>query len=173
MKFKVQLLLLCGMLFVAAAHSRDTEMVRKKCIEFGFKDKTTDHESCVKNFLASLGSGTPSQKRPSGVRDGAPPASFPTTQVLPVATAAEVSTGTSIGIVVFTPSGPSWVEVTDANGTVLLRQLLAAGDVVGVSGALPLSAVVGRADVTKVQIRGKLIDLLPIANDNVARFVVN
>ena len=173
MTFKVQLLLLCGMLFVAAAHSRDTEMVRKKCVEFGFKDKTTYHESCVKNFLASLGRGTPSQKRPTGGRDDAPPASLTTTQVLPAATAAEVSTGTSIGIVVFTPSDPSWVEVTDTNGTVLLRRMLAAGEVVGVSGALPLSAVVGRADVTTVQIRGKLLDLLPIARDNVARFVVN
>jgi cytoskeleton protein RodZ len=76
------------------------------------------------------------------------------------------------GIVVFSASAPSWVEVTDAKGSVLLRRMLSVGEVAGASGVLPLNAVVGRADVTKVQVRGQAFDLAPVARDNVARFEV-
>lgn len=68
--------------------------------------------------------------------------------------------------------GPSWVEVTDAAGTVQLRKTLNAGESVAVSGTLPLSVVVGRADAIDVQVRGQAFDLLPLAKDNVARFQV-
>ncbi len=78
----------------------------------------------------------------------------------------------SSGIVVFTAKSESWVEVTDSKGQVVLRRILAAGEVVGASGALPLSAVVGRADATLVQVRGKAFDLGALAKDNVARFEV-
>jgi cytoskeleton protein RodZ len=76
------------------------------------------------------------------------------------------------GIVVFSATAPSWVEVTDAKGVVLLRRMLSVGEVAGASGVLPLNAVVGRADVTKVQVRGQAFDLAPVARDNVARFEV-
>jgi cytoskeleton protein RodZ len=92
-----------------------------------------------------------------------------------VLTAAEgVQTGTppTTGIVVFRPTAESWVEVTDTKGTVLLRRKLTSGEVAGATGALPLSVVVGRADVTKVQIRGQAFDLTPVSRDNVARFEV-
>ncbi|MBX9818050.1 MAG: DUF4115 domain-containing protein [Burkholderiaceae bacterium] len=74
--------------------------------------------------------------------------------------------------VVFRVKGPSWVEVTDAKGQVLMRRNLVQGDEAGASGALPLSVVVGRADVTDVEVRGKPFNLVPIAKDNVARFEV-
>lgn len=76
------------------------------------------------------------------------------------------------GVVIFSAKGASWVEVTDARGVVVLRRTLSAGEVVGTSGALPLSAVVGRADSTQVQVRGKSLDLAPLSRDNVARFEV-
>jgi cytoskeleton protein RodZ len=76
------------------------------------------------------------------------------------------------GIVTFLAKGESWVEVTDAKGTVVLRRTLSAGEVAGASGALPLAAVVGRADATQVQVRGKAFDLNAVARDNVARFEV-
>jgi cytoskeleton protein RodZ len=62
--------------------------------------------------------------------------------------------------------------VTDAKGVTLLSRKLLAGDVVEASGALPLSAVVGRADVTEVQVRGQPFDLAPVSRGNVARFEV-
>lgn len=74
--------------------------------------------------------------------------------------------------VIFRVKGSSWVEVTDAKGVVLMRRNLVEGDAVGVSGALPLSVVVGRADVTEVEVRGKPFNLAAIAKDNVARFEV-
>jgi cytoskeleton protein RodZ len=76
------------------------------------------------------------------------------------------------GIVTFSAKGQSWVEVTDARGVVILRRTLVAGEVVGATGALPLAAVVGRADTTQVEVRGKALDLLPLSRDNVARFEV-
>lgn len=75
-------------------------------------------------------------------------------------------------VVVFTSSGESWVEATDAKGQTVLRRMLAAGEVVGATGQLPLKIVVGRANVTQVQIRGKALDLNPLSKDNVARFEV-
>lgn len=77
-----------------------------------------------------------------------------------------------VGIVTFRANGESWVEVTDARGAVVLRRTLTAGEVAGASGALPLAAVVGKADATQVQIRGQAFDLSAVARDNVARFEV-
>jgi cytoskeleton protein RodZ len=76
------------------------------------------------------------------------------------------------GIVTFLAKGESWVEVTDAKGVVVLRRTLTAGEAAGASGALPLAAVVGRADATQVQVRGRAFDLNAVARDNVARFEV-
>lgn len=75
-------------------------------------------------------------------------------------------------VLFFKASGPSWVEVTDAKGVVQVRKTLSSGESLGVSGALPLSVVVGRVDVIEVEIRGKAFGILPIAKDNVARFEV-
>ena len=80
--------------------------------------------------------------------------------------------GLSTGTLVFRVRGPSWVEVVDATGVVQLRRMLQQGETVGVSGAAPLLVVVGRADLTEVQVYGKPFDLSAIARDNVARFEV-
>lgn len=90
----------------------------------------------------------------------------------PAATASAAAQPAPPGIVVFRAKGESWVEVTDAKGQVVLRRTLSAGEVAGASGALPLAAVVGRADATSVHIRGQVFDLKPLARDNVARFEV-
>lgn len=80
--------------------------------------------------------------------------------------------GSSAGLVVFKAKGPSWVEVTDAKGTVQIRKILSAGESAGASGALPLAVVVGRVDVMDVEVRGKAFRLDGISKDNVARFEV-
>ena len=95
-------------------------------------------------------------------------ASIPDSQSVPAA----ATVAATSGIVTFSAKGQSWVEVTDARGTVVLRRTLVAGDVVGASGALPMTAIVGRADTTQVEVRGKPLNLLPLARDNVARFEV-
>lgn len=72
----------------------------------------------------------------------------------------------------FQTSAPSWVEVVDSKGATLLRKLTATGETVAVIGAPPLSVLVGRADVTRVEVRGKPMDLNAVARDNVARFEI-
>lgn len=68
--------------------------------------------------------------------------------------------------------GRSWVEVTDAMGNMQLRKLTSEGETIQLSGPLPLSVVLGRADVVAVFVRGNPIDLASVSNNNVARFEV-
>lgn len=75
-------------------------------------------------------------------------------------------------VIVFTAKGQSWIEATDAKGQIVLRRVLNAGEVAGASGALPLRVVIGRANETQVQIRGKAFDASAVARDNIARFEV-
>jgi cytoskeleton protein RodZ len=79
---------------------------------------------------------------------------------------------TDTDVIVFTAKGQSWVEATDAKGQVVLRRVLNAGETTGASGVLPLKVVIGSANETQVQIRGKAFDLNAVAKDNVARFEV-
>lgn len=79
---------------------------------------------------------------------------------------------TSEGPLIFKASGASWVEVTDAKGSVVFRKTLMAGEQAQVGGALPLKVVVGRADLTEVSAHGVRLDLQTLAKDNVARFEV-
>ena len=80
--------------------------------------------------------------------------------------------GLTTGLVVFTAHGTSWVEVIDAKGVVQVRKTLTSGEVLGISGNLPLAVVVGRANTVDVKVRGTSFDLAGIAKDNVARFEV-
>jgi cytoskeleton protein RodZ len=68
--------------------------------------------------------------------------------------------------------GESWVQVTDGAGQPKLRKLIQNGEVIRVTGQLPLSVVVGRAENVSVTVRGKPMDLTPLARENVARFEV-
>lgn len=68
--------------------------------------------------------------------------------------------------------GEAWVEVTDAKGVIRIRKTLTAGETAAIAGPMPLSVVIGRADATEVEVRGKAFSLEKIAKDNVARFEV-
>ena len=76
-------------------------------------------------------------------------------------------------LVTFKATGQTWVEVKNASGATVFKKLLNEGESAGTSGATPLTVIVGRADVTQVEVRGKPINLIPIAKSNVARFEVN
>ncbi len=76
------------------------------------------------------------------------------------------------GLVVFKVRGASWIQVVDAKGVVQLNKTLAEGETMGASGTTPLAVVIGRADVTEVEVRGKPYSLANVAKDNVARFEV-
>lgn len=83
-----------------------------------------------------------------------------------------IASPTTGAMLTVTASKESWVKVIDAKGAVLLSRLLMPGEVAQASGFPPLDAVVGRADVVRVEVRGKWLDLSPLSRDNVARFEV-
>lgn len=68
--------------------------------------------------------------------------------------------------------GESWVEVLDAQGAPKLRRTVMKDEIVPVSGVLPLTVVLGRADAVAVAIRGQAFDIAPLTKNNVARFEV-
>jgi cytoskeleton protein RodZ len=97
----------------------------------------------------------------------------PSPAVAPPASAAlPVIADTSASLLMLRARGDSWVQVRDASGRVVFEKKLASGDAAPVAGALPLSVVVGRADVTDVFVRGKPLELNAVSRENVARFEV-
>lgn len=97
------------------------------------------------------------------------PASAPVLTANPSVAGSAVA---SSSLLVFKAKGSSWVKVVDAKGVVQLSKTLVDGDVVGASGSTPLSVIVGRVDVTDVEVRGKPFSLNSVAKENVARFEV-
>lgn len=76
-------------------------------------------------------------------------------------------------LVAFTARADAWITVTEAGGKVLLKRTVRQGETIGLSGALPLSVVVGRASTVDVQVRGQAFDLAPlIKSGGIARFEV-
>lgn len=80
--------------------------------------------------------------------------------------------GLSTGLLVLKGRDVSWVQVIDGAGVVQVRKTLQPGDVVGVSGVLPLSVVLGRADAVDVLVKGKPFEVVTRSKENIARFEV-
>jgi cytoskeleton protein RodZ len=76
------------------------------------------------------------------------------------------------GVVVFKARASTWIEVKDAKGVYHIKKIVETGEAVGYSGDLPVSIVVGRADATDVEVRGKHFNLDNSTKSNVARFEV-
>lgn len=73
------------------------------------------------------------------------------------------------GVVVLRATEPSWVEVSDARGGVLLSRTLQPGESVGLEGAAPWKLTIGNGPATEVLLRGKKVALSPPGRDNVVR----
>ncbi|MYD44539.1 MAG: helix-turn-helix domain-containing protein [Gammaproteobacteria bacterium] len=74
------------------------------------------------------------------------------------------------GSVVLTFTGPSWLEVYDADQTRMYFGMGMAGDVITLAGATPLSIKVGDASKTSVVFNGADVDLAPHTVGGVANF---
>jgi len=70
-------------------------------------------------------------------------------------------------------TAPSWVEVVDANGQTLISRVVAGGEEEQLSGVAPLKVKIGNVAGTQLLVRGKPMDLLSKAKDNVARLELN
>lgn len=66
----------------------------------------------------------------------------------------------------------SWVDVKDATGRMLHRQLNLAGSNVEIYGRPPFAVVIGNATQTRMTYNGRLIDLKPFIDVTVARFTL-
>lgn len=73
---------------------------------------------------------------------------------------------------VFTATDDSWLEVRRAQGGVVWSGTLKAGESTRIQSPLPVSVVVGRAQVVSVRFRGQPFDLKPHTQVAVARFEV-
>ena len=87
-------------------------------------------------------------------------ASDPATAAAPAATAPAVPAPADAGrdgaaTVTLTFTGPSWAQVADAHGKVLLEGLGAPGGVRSVSGAAPLRVALGNATAVALEVNGR------------------
>ena len=73
------------------------------------------------------------------------------------------------GVIGFTFSGESWVEVVDGSGRTVISRRYKAGDADEVSGRGPFSIVVGNAQSTRMAYNGREFDLAPHTKATVAR----
>jgi cytoskeleton protein RodZ len=73
------------------------------------------------------------------------------------------------GVLQLRSSAPSWVEVVDGRGDVLISRVLHAGEAVGVDGPAPLRVKIGNAAATQLSYRGQVTDLQASTQSNVAR----
>jgi cytoskeleton protein RodZ len=102
----------------------------------------------------------------------APPAT-PAAPPLAATTAGAINTAPIPGSVMsIRATSESWVEVSQASGTVLLRRLLREGEVVNFSSPPPYAVLLGRAEAAEVTVRGQRFDTAAIARNSVARFEV-
>ena len=71
-----------------------------------------------------------------------------------------------------TYQGPSWTEIRDRSGQLVVSRLVAAGSVEPVNGAPPFDIVLGNAHVVTLVYRGTSVDLSPYTRQNVARLTL-
>ncbi len=102
--------------------------------------------------------------------DAAPVAAVPVGVTPAVAAPSVPGDGVAVA---FTASEPCWAEVVDATGARRLYALLQPGQRVSVQGAPPLRVVLGRGDVTAIEISGSAAAIpVDAVRNSVARFEI-
>jgi cytoskeleton protein RodZ len=96
---------------------------------------------------------------------------LPAKPVSSAAPAAAVRTGDSPEWV-FSATGESWLEVRNAQKAVVWSGVVKAGESTRIQTPLPVSVVIGRAQLVSVTLRGQPFDLKPHTQVAVARFEV-
>ena len=83
--------------------------------------------------------------------------------------AATASAAPADAILVLTYQGPSWTEIRDRSGQLIVSRLVASGSVEPVKGTPPFEILLGNAHAVKLVFRGRSVDLSPYIRQNVAR----
>jgi len=82
---------------------------------------------------------------------------------------ANASAAEAPAAIVLSYRGPSWTEIRDRDGQVLVARLIAAGSEQSIRGTAPFDLVIGNAQNVTVTYLGKAIDLTRYTRQNVAR----
>jgi len=118
-------------------------------------------------------SGDAGSVPPTGAAPAAPAAATPDAATAAADTAGLTTPVPLAPLLRIRFSGPSWVEVKDAEGKVLLSQHSAASAEHVIEGTPPFYVVIGDTAKAAVEVRGENYDLAPHTRQNVARFTVN
>jgi cytoskeleton protein RodZ len=106
----------------------------------------------------------------------APPAtsgqSAPDGTAQPASTPQAAAAGAADAVLVVRYEGPSWTEIRDSAGRMLISRLVDADSVEPFDGAPPFSIVIGNARAVTLVYRGQPVDLAPYTRLNVARLVL-
>ncbi len=109
----------------------------------------------------------------AGVGSAQPAVAQPATTAAAAETAAEALPAvTGKDLLTIVGRGDSWLEVSDAQGRVLLRRMLRAGEVHKFNTQPPYRVLLGNANAAEVRVRGRAFDLQPHLRNSVARFEV-
>ena len=73
------------------------------------------------------------------------------------------------GAVQLRTSEPSWMDVRDGRGQVLLSRIVQPGESINLDGSAPIRLTVGNAAATQLSFRGQAVNLTASTRDNVAR----
>jgi cytoskeleton protein RodZ len=111
------------------------------------------------NPLAAGGQAAESSPAPEA-RDASPAAAAPIAAPEPAAAPAPL---------VLSYRGPSWTEVRDRSGQLLIARLVTEGSQQSIRGTPPFDLVIGNAHVVTLTYQGKPIDLSRYTRQNVAR----
>ena len=106
----------------------------------------------------------------------APPAtsgqSAPDGTAQPASAPQAAAAGAADAVLVVRYEGPSWTEIRDSAGRMLISRLVDADSVEPFDGAPPFSIVIGNARAVTLVYRGQPVDLTPYTRLNVARLVL-
>lgn len=128
--------------------------------------------AAVRDAAVLAGAG-PADAAPLARADVPPPAApDAASPPAPDAATSAASGPPAAGVLHFDFAGDSWVEVRDASGRAIHRQLNPAGSSIEVRGRPPFRLLVGNAAQTRMTYNGRPIDLKPFIDVTVARFTL-
>lgn len=122
-----------------------------------------------------------SEARPAGIvsagTEGRAPVAVNASVSAPVVPATQATVTPAAPVAADAPlmlafAGPSWTEIRDGSGQLLVSRLVEANSVEPVRGAAPFEIVLGNAKVVTLSYQGKTVDLTPYTRQNVARIVL-
>ena len=129
---------------------------------------TNAAEKTLLTANASMGAPTPAASMPP-TTTATPATAAPSSATSPAAAPAPAATDAPLMLAY---AGPSWTEIRDRTGTLLVSRLVAADAVEGVRGTPPFEVVLGNAHAVTLTYRGQTIDLSAYTRQNVARLTL-